>query len=115
MTSCVEILSVVQSLLLHCAFAADASTMLPGALCPAIVMYGFVTCRRDVLVMRPATRKMHVRGPLASTQARSEPEPESARLVTSITTPLRPPTLAASEKGGIKIGGGHGAKKQGVR
>src|SRR5579863_10655685 len=45
--------------------------------------------------MRPATRKTHVRGPLASTHARSEPPPESFRLVTSITAPPRPPALAA--------------------
>jgi hypothetical protein len=38
---------------------------------------------------------MQVRGPLASTQERSEPPPLSLRLVTSITTPPRPPTLAA--------------------
>jgi hypothetical protein len=43
----------------------------------------------------PATRKMQVRGPLACTQARKDPVPESFVLVTSITTPPRPPTEAA--------------------
>ncbi len=33
-------------------------------------------------VMVPATRKMQVRAPLASMQARSEPSPPSFRLVT---------------------------------
>ena len=45
--------------------------------------------------MRPATRKTHVRGPLAWMHARSEPPPLSLRLVTSITAPPRPPTLDA--------------------
>ena len=45
--------------------------------------------------MMPPTRKTQVRGPEACTQARSEPEPESLRLVTSITTPPRPPSDAA--------------------
>ena len=45
--------------------------------------------------MFPPTRNTQVRGPLASTQARSDPFPESLRFVTSITTPPRPPTAAA--------------------
>jgi len=40
----------------------------------------------------PATRNTQVRGPEAITQARSDPVPESFVLVTSITTPPRPPT-----------------------
>jgi hypothetical protein len=43
----------------------------------------------------PATRKTQVRGPLACTQARKEPVPESFVFVTSITAPPRPPTEAA--------------------
>jgi hypothetical protein len=43
----------------------------------------------------PATRNTQVRGPLASTQARRDPVPESFVLVTSITAPPRPPTAAA--------------------
>lgn len=43
----------------------------------------------------PPTRKTQVRGPEACTQARSEPVPESLRLVTSITLPPRPPVAAA--------------------
>src|ERR1700759_2811953 len=38
---------------------------------------------------------MQVRGPLASTQARKLPLPESFRFVTSMTTPPRPPTASA--------------------
>ena len=45
--------------------------------------------------MLPRTRNTQVRGPLASTHARSDPFPESFRFVTSITTPPRPPTAAA--------------------
>ena len=45
--------------------------------------------------MFPPTRNMQVLGPLASTQARSDPFPESFRFETSITTPPRPPTDAA--------------------
>jgi hypothetical protein len=47
------------------------------------------------MLKTPATRKMQVRGPLACTQARKDPVPESFVLVTSITTPPRPPTEAA--------------------
>jgi hypothetical protein len=43
----------------------------------------------------PATRKTQVRGPLASTQARKDPVPESFVFVTSITAPPRPPTELA--------------------
>src|SRR5580700_4655375 len=67
----------------------------PGAVCPAMVRYGFETCNRDWFTMLPPTRNTQVRGPLASTHARSDPFPESFRFVTSITTPPRPPTAAA--------------------
>src|ERR1700730_12692462 len=43
----------------------------------------------------PATRNTQVRGPLACTQARRDPLPESFVFVTPITTPPRPPTEAA--------------------
>src|SRR3982751_979003 len=43
-------------------------------------------------VMMPATRKTQVREPLCDKQLRSEPSPESLRLVTSMTWPPRPPT-----------------------
>src|ERR1700730_15330292 len=66
----------------------------PGAVCPAMVRYGFETCNRDWFTMFPPTRNTQVLGPLASTQARSDPFPESFRFVTSITTPPRPPTDA---------------------
>src|SRR5258705_1486078 len=65
----------------------------PGAVCPAIVMYGFVISIRDCSTMVPPTRKTQVRGPLASTHARSDPPPRSLSLLTPITTPPRPPTL----------------------
>src|ERR1700704_3059626 len=45
--------------------------------------------------MVPPTRKTQVRGPLASAHARSDPEPESFKLVTSYTAPPRPPTEPA--------------------
>jgi hypothetical protein len=49
----------------------------------------------DRWVINPLTRKMQVLGPLASTQARKLPLPESFRFVTSITAPPRPPTDSA--------------------
>src|ERR1700746_1081567 len=68
----------------------------PGAVCPATVRKGLEDRKSpEVMENRPATRKTHVRGPLAMTQARSEPAPESLRLVTSITAPPRPPNEAA--------------------
>src|ERR1700749_21134 len=47
------------------------------------------------MLKTPATRKTQVRGPDAWTQLRSEPEPESLVVVTSITAPPRPPTDSA--------------------
>src|SRR3546814_12911540 len=41
--------------------------------------------------MTPPTLKTHVRGPRASTQARSEPGPPSLRFVTLMIAPPRPP------------------------
>jgi hypothetical protein len=68
----------------------------PGAVCPATVRKGLENRKSpEVMGNRPATRKTHVRGPVAMTQARSEPAPESLRLVTSITAPPRPPSEAA--------------------
>src|ERR1700742_3693234 len=67
----------------------------PGAVWPAIVMYGFLICMRDLPVIKPDTRKTQVRGPEASRQARKLPLPVSFRFVTSITTPPRPPTDSA--------------------
>src|SRR5882724_11162561 len=43
----------------------------------------------------PATRNTQVRAPVACTQARKDPPPESFVFVTSMTTPPRPPTAAA--------------------
>ena len=55
----------------------------PGAVWQAIVMYGLEIVYFSDGVMIPATRNTQVRGPLANVQARSEPSPESLRLVTS--------------------------------
>src|SRR3546814_5692408 len=41
--------------------------------------------------MTPPTVNTQVRGPFASMQARSEPGPESFRLLTLMTAPPRPP------------------------
>src|SRR5580658_3013926 len=59
----------------------------------------------------PATRKMQVRGPLACTQARKDPVPESFVFVTSITRPPRPPTEAAPPPAAPGKAG-HGAELQ---
>jgi hypothetical protein len=67
----------------------------PGAVWHAMVRNGFVIRYMDAGVTIPATRKMQVRGPLALVHARSEPGPESLRLVTSNTWPPRPPRDAA--------------------
>jgi len=48
-----------------------------------------------VIGNNPATRNTQVRGPVAITQARSDPVPESFVFVTSMTAPPRPPTDAA--------------------
>jgi len=55
----------------------------PGAVWHATVRYGLAIVNLSDGVMIPATRKTHVRGPVAKVQARSEPSPESLRLVTS--------------------------------
>ena len=60
-----------------------------------MVMYGLATVIRERGMIVPLTRKMHVRGPLASTHARRLPVPESFRFVTSMTLPPRPPLEAA--------------------
>src|ERR1700731_1979059 len=57
----------------------------PGAVWHAMVINGLVIRYMEAGVMIPATRKMHVRGPLALVQSRREPAPESFRLVTSNT------------------------------
>src|SRR5580704_5455766 len=67
----------------------------PGAVWHAMVRNGLVIRYIAAGVMIPATRKTQVRGPLALVHARSEPVPESFRLVTSNTCPPRPPTAAA--------------------
>src|SRR6266849_4826881 len=54
----------------------------PGAVCPAMVMKGLATVSVLTSVIVPPVRKTQVRGPLASTQARSDPAPESFTLVT---------------------------------
>jgi len=65
----------------------------PGAVCPATVRKGLANRKSpEVTGNSPATRNTQVRGPEAITQARSDPVPESFVLVTSITTPPRPPT-----------------------
>ena len=63
----------------------------PGADWPAIVMKGCSISRSRSSRMVPATRKTMVRGPAAAIAARSVPGPLSARLVTAITWPPRPP------------------------
>jgi hypothetical protein len=68
----------------------------PGALWHAMVRYGFpAKLSPDVMLNTPATRKTQVRGPLACTQARRDPVPESFVFVTSITVPPRPPAEPA--------------------
>jgi hypothetical protein len=92
----------------------------PGAVCPATVRYGLEKRKSaEVTGNNPATRNTQVRAPAAITHARSDPAPESLRLVTSMTVPPRPPTEAAPPPcapgnaagkltGGIDIGVGAG-------
>src|SRR3954454_14016847 len=63
----------------------------PGAVWPAIVRYGFDTYIELCSWMTPDTVNTQVRGPVAVTQARSDPGPESFRFVTLMTVPPRPP------------------------
>src|SRR5271154_7589958 len=76
-------------------FGPPITTPPPGAVCPAMVMYGLEICARDRKVIIPDPRKTQVRGPEASMHARKLPVPESFKLVTSMTTPPRPPAAAA--------------------
>src|SRR5579863_8862944 len=59
----------------------------------------------------PATRNTQVRAPVACTQARRDPVPESLVFVTSITTPPRPPADAAPPPA-APGNAGHGAPPQ---
>src|SRR5215207_2699089 len=68
-------------------------TPAPGAVCPAIVMYGFVI--RMFPRMTPLTSNTTIRGPSAAHAAARLPAPEALRLVTLMTFPPRPPVLAA--------------------
>ena len=62
----------------------------PGAVCPATVRLPLVMLILFRSVMVPDRSKMTVRGPVASSAARSEPAPLSLRLVTRRIVPLRP-------------------------
>ena len=53
----------------------------PGAIWPRKVASGFVKARRCTFVIGPETRGTQNRGPVASMQARAEPEPESVKFV----------------------------------
>jgi hypothetical protein len=64
----------------------------PGAVWPAMVSRPFVTRSGDFSTMVPETSNTTVRGPAASTPARSEPGPLSPRWVTWNTAPPRPPS-----------------------
>ena len=68
----------------------------PGAVCPAIVRYGLPMRKSPDTWITPPTRNTHVLAPLVSTQERNDPVPESLRLVTSMTTPPRPPAAPAA-------------------
>src|SRR3546814_12319016 len=62
--------------------------------------------------MTPPTVNTQVRGPFASMQARSEPGPESFRLLTLMTAPPRPPCAlrpkpsAPGQASGAAVAGG---------
>ncbi|MCJ7544709.1 MAG: hypothetical protein MUP47_09140 [Phycisphaerae bacterium] len=55
----------------------------PGAVCPAMVMYGLRMFTSVSRLIVPATRNTTVRGPLPWQAARKLPGPLSARVVTS--------------------------------
>jgi hypothetical protein len=67
----------------------------PGAVWPATVKFPDVGFICDCSTIVPATRKVHVRAPVAIIHSRSDPAPESASVVTGITRPPRPPVAAA--------------------
>ena len=67
----------------------------PGAVWPAMVMYGSVIFSGEASVISPPTRKITMRGPLAMQASRKLPGPASFRLVTKMTLPPRPPTAMA--------------------
>src|SRR3984893_16762687 len=87
----------------------------PGAVCPAMVIYGFEIVIWLSNWMVPPTRKTTVRGPLRLTQSRKLFGPLSLRFVTSQTAPPRPPTEPApppwapgNAATGPRTGGGYG-------
>ena len=65
----------------------------PGAVCPAMVMYGARMRTRFFRWMVPATLNTTMRGPTALHASRNVPGPASSRLVTTYTLPPRPPKL----------------------
>ena len=65
----------------------------PGAVCPAIVIYGFLIFNALFKSIVPDTLKTTVLGPFASIAALKLPSPESLRFVTSYTLPPRPPIV----------------------
>ncbi len=67
----------------------------PGAVWPAIVIYGLDMVRSFSSVIMPETRKITIRGPLASIASRKLPGPSSLRLVTLKILPPRPPGVNA--------------------
>ena len=69
----------------------------PGADCPAMVMRGLLTVRFELRAMVPETLKRIVRPEAGAVlmPSRSEPAPESLRLVTKYKSPPRPPRVLA--------------------
>ena len=64
----------------------------PGAVSPARVSRSLVKVSGELSVIMPPTRKTTVRAPdCVLAQSRKEPPPESLRLVTTQTSPPRPP------------------------
>ena len=83
MTSCVLIQTVSPA----------TQTPSPGAVCPAIVIYGARIINGDFNRMMPATLNTIVLAPPCSHAQRKLPGPSSFKLVTTITLPPRPPKL----------------------
>ena len=67
----------------------------PGAVCPAMVIYGLEIVNRLSRVIVPETLNTTIRGPSVSQASRKLPGPESFRFVTRITFPPLPPRVIA--------------------
>src|SRR3954470_12642753 len=85
-----------------------------GAVCPATVRYGLDTTSFEASAIVPDVSNTTTRGPVSERHARSDPVPESLRLMTRHTAPPRPAGVAVPKPyspgttGSGPLGGGVG-------